>query len=167
MALRMAVGEEDFCCGGGGVNSSGHQDGGGGRRFSSQAPTGRRCRSGNNGLGRRRNGRDARRRRTQNQGRGGAGWQFGAPCLALSGRNFLLEGGSGDIVIAAAATPTARAAAQMRSLWIVDMWRKETRGIETMPKKGEDDPPQDTREFRLQGSRGATMMPVFKIFVSL
>ncbi len=64
--------------------------------------------------------------------------------MALSGRNLLLEGGSGDIAIAAAATPTARAAAQMRSLWIADVRRKVTRGNEMMLRKGEDDPPQDT-----------------------
>jgi hypothetical protein len=160
------VGEEDFCRGGGGVNGSGHLDGGGGRRFSSRAPTGRRCRSGNNGGGRRRNGRDARRRRTQNRGRGGAGWQCEAPCLALSGRNLLLEGSGSNIAIAAAAMPTARAVAQTRSLRIADVWRKETRGIERMPWKGEYNPSPDTREFGLRGSRGATMMLALEIFVS-
>jgi hypothetical protein len=87
--------------------------------------------------------------------------------LALLGRNLILEGGSGNIAIAVAATPTARAAAQMRSLRIADVRQKETRGIETMPKKGEDDPPQDTREFGLRGSRGATIMPALEIFVSV
>ncbi len=60
---------------------------------------------------------------------------------------MLLEGGDGDIPIAAAAMPTARAAAQMKSLRIADMRRKETRGIEMMPRKGEDDPPEDMRKF--------------------
>jgi hypothetical protein len=86
--------------------------------------------------------------------------------LALSGRNLLLEGGGGDIAIAAAATPMTRAAAQMRSSRIADVRRKETRRIETMPRKGEDDPPQDTPEFGSRGSRGATMMPALEIFVS-
>ncbi len=151
------------------MNSSGHLDGdgGGGRRFSLQAPTGRRCRSGNNGRGRRRNGQDARRRRTQNRGRGGAGWQFGTPCLALLGRNSLLEGGGGNITIAVAAMPMARVAAQMRSLRIADVRRKETRGIETMLRKGEDNSPQDMREFGSWGSCGATMMPALEIFESL
>jgi hypothetical protein len=78
---------------------------------------------------------------------------------------LLLEGGGGDISVAAAATPTARAAAQMRSSRIAYVRRKETRGIETMLRKGEDDPPQDTREFGSRGSRGATMMPALEIFV--
>ncbi len=160
------MGEGDVRRGGGGVNGSGHRDGGGGRRYSSRAPTGRRWRSGNDGRGRRRNGRDTRSRRTRNQGRGGAGWQWGAPCSASSRRNLLLEGGGGDIAIAAAATSTARAAAQMRSLRIADVRRKETRGIKTIPRKGEDDPQQDTREFGSWGSRGATMMPALEIFLS-
>ncbi len=69
------------------------------------------------------------------------------------------------IAIAAAATPMTRAAAQMRSSRIADVRRKETRGIEMMPRKGEDDPPQDTLEFGSRGSRGATMMPALEIFV--
>jgi hypothetical protein len=58
---------------------------------------------------------------------------------------------------------TVRVAARTRSLQIADVWRKETRGIETMPRRGEDDPPRDTREFGLRGSRGATMMPALEI----
>ncbi len=153
-------------CGGGGVNGSGRQDGGGGRRWLSRAPTGRRWRSGNDVRGRRRNERDARRRRTRNRGRGGAGWRWGAPSSASSGRNLLLEGGGGDIAIAVAATSTARAAARMRCSRIADVRRKETRGIETMPRRGEDDPPQDTREFRLRGSRRVTMMLALEICLS-
>ncbi len=75
-------------------------------------------------------------------------------------------GGGGDIPIAAAATSSARAAAQMRSSQIAYVRRKETRGIETVPRKGEDDPPQDKRLFGSCGSRGATMMPALEIFLS-
>ncbi len=87
--------------------------------------------------------------------------------MELSGRNLLLEGVGGDIAIAAAATSTTRAAAQMRSSRIADVRRKETKGIETMPRKREDDPPQDTRKFGSRGARGGTMMPALEIFVSL
>jgi hypothetical protein len=49
------------------------------------------------GQGRRRNGRDARsRRRTQNQGRGGAEMLMGSLMLGVIGRNLLVERGGGQ-----------------------------------------------------------------------
>ncbi len=49
-----------------------------------------------NGQGRRRIGRDARsRRRTQNQGRGGAGMLMGSLVLGVVGRNSIVERGGG------------------------------------------------------------------------
>jgi hypothetical protein len=52
-----------------------------------------------NGQGRRRNGQDARsRRRTQNQGRGGAGMLMGSLVLGIVGRNSLVERGGGQLL---------------------------------------------------------------------
>jgi hypothetical protein len=48
------------------------------------------------GQGRRRNGRDGRsRKRTQNQGGGGAEMSMGSLVLGLVGRNLLVERGGG------------------------------------------------------------------------
>jgi hypothetical protein len=52
------------------------------------------------GQGRRRNGQDARsRRRTQNQGRGGAGMLMGSLMLGVIGRNLLVERGGGQSLL--------------------------------------------------------------------
>ncbi len=94
------------------------------------------------------------------------GMAMGSPMLGVVGEKLAPGGGGGDIAIAAAAALTARAAAQMRSSRISDVRRKVTRGIENMPRKGEDSPPQDTREFGSRGSRGATTKLALEIFLS-
>jgi hypothetical protein len=82
------------------VNSSSRQDGSGGRRCSSQAATGRRWRSGNNGpMGMGGEGTD----KTQGVGGGckikgeeGQGCQWRALCLALPGGTRSWRGTAGD-----------------------------------------------------------------------
>jgi hypothetical protein len=123
-------------CGGGGVNSGSRRDGGEGRRCLSRAPMGRRWRSGNDGQGRRRNGRDARsRRRTQNQGRGGVGMAMGSLVLGVVGRNLLMEKGGGRL------RSRRRRRQRTRSSRISPTCGgKRQERIETMPRRGEDDP---------------------------
>ncbi len=133
----------------------------------SRSPTGRRWRSGNDGQGRRRNGRDVRsRRRTQNQGRGGAGMAMGSLVLGVVGRNSLVERGGG----------------RLRSRW----WRRrrrgqrhgreargscqraaerDERGSRQCQQEGRTIPCKTLGEFRLWGNAGAMMMLAFEIFL--
>jgi hypothetical protein len=54
--------------------------------------------------------------------------------------------------------------ARTRSLQIANVRQKETREIEAMPMRGEDDPREMRGNSDRRGHAGATMMPAFKIF---
>ncbi len=52
-----------------------------------------------------------------------------------------------------------------RSSRIANMWSKETREIETMPRREKGDPCKTCRNSDCGGHVGATMMQAFKIFL--
>ena len=52
--------------------------------------------------------------------------------------------------------------AQTRSSRIANVRQKETRGIETMPRRGEDNPREMLWEFGLGGHAGVMMMPALE-----
>jgi hypothetical protein len=75
------------------------------------------------------------------EGEGGAGWQWGASCLASLGGTCSWRGAAAIVISVVAATAMARAAARTRSSRIANVWQKGTR---------ED---QDDAEEREAGSR--------------
>jgi hypothetical protein len=54
--------------------------------------------------------------------------------------------------------------ARTRSSRIANVRQKETREIETMPMRGEDDPREKRGNSDRGGHAGATMVPAFEIF---
>jgi hypothetical protein len=63
--------------------------------------------------------------------------------------------------------PHARQGRQawMRSSQIANVRQKETREIETMPRRGEDNPRERRKNSDCGGHAGAMMMPAFEIFL--
>ncbi len=154
-------------CGGGGVNSGSRRDRGGGRRCSSRAPTGRRWRSGNDGQGRRRDGREARSRsRTRNQGRGGAGMAMamGSLLLDVVGSNSVVERGGGR---------SRSRRRRRRGRWHGREARgshqraaeRDNRGSRRCRREGRTIPWKTLVEFGSRGHVGAMMILAFDFFL--